>query len=696
MLRQTFLILSLITLTGVNAAQGQWNYQEAKPQKFTSTRHYVVAVGEELKPEEEIGYGNSGKIPDELDAGKVSRDTQSAFARKGVELTEKVSVEVQRKGEKWLITNNKGEKFILIWRFHRHDTVRIYRPEIVKAIDIYRALENGQEVRLKMAYIEGGSLKWPEGSSMFEKDLYFIDTTIAEGATVQNIKFIGVVNFSGSHLPIAVFYNVEFEKSISFHQASVERMMRFNDTKFNTADFSGARFAGKLVFGGDFAFSESVDFRHSRISQLTFERSKEISAELDFSETHFESDVNFEGLAFEKEVKFSRAKFKGLANFKGVQFSEADFFGAAFNKNTDFSGTKFRGKGDFGSVTFCDKNDFTTCGKVDFTAAVFSSQARFSFAKFLNPDAVVSYQGAQFQQKADFSYAEINTIDFSSYTPLGKELFKIDVEPHYQELNDGQLSENIRKRINKHFTISDNTSISVIEGGKIWLINDEANQLIFTVINEQITKSDQIKDQLILHLRYKGTQINQLSLIGTSYTSMRIDSRSINRFVFDKAAFQRFLKNQKEFGHEPFEYENAVLAFKRFQRSQKWFLTRWLETVLFDWTTQYGTAKIPWGLVIYAAACIFFFTGLYRLNPSFLMFVKSDGSVDASRNDPGLLEIFWFSGNTFIPAIEFLNAGNWRPKYDAMFSGGFIRYATIATIERILGWAMVPALLSYF
>ena len=78
------------------------------------------------------------------------------------------------------------------------------------------------------------------------------------------------------------------------------------------------------------------------------------------------------------------------------------------------------------------------------------------------------------------------------------------------------------------------------------------------------------------------------------------------------------------------------------------------------------------------------------------MFVKSDGSTDDSRGTPGWLEVFWFSSNTFIPAIEFFNAGNWRPKYDAMFPGGFIRYSTIATVERILGWAMVPALLSYF
>ena len=35
-------------------------------------------------------------------------------------------------------------------------------------------------------------------------------------------------------------------------------------------------------------------------------------------------------------------------------------------------------------------------------------------------------------------------------------------------------------------------------------------------------------------------------------------------------------------------------------------------------------------------------------------------------------------------------------EYDAKLPGGLIRYSTIATVERILGWAMVPAFLSYF
>ena len=132
----------------------------------------------------------------------------------------------------------------------------------------------------------------------------------------------------------------------------------------------------------------------------------------------------------------------------------------------------------------------------------------------------------------------------------------------------------------------------------------------------------------MFYFRSKSTLIDQLSLIGTSYELMKIDSRSIRNFLFDAPAFERFIGNQTELGRESYEYENVVLAFKRFQRSQKWFLTRWLEAALFDWTTQYGTAKIPWGLGVYAAVCIFLFTAIYRVEPDFLMFVKSDGSVD--------------------------------------------------------------------
>ena len=116
----------------------------------------------------------------------------------------------------------------------------------------------------------------------------------------------------------------------------------------------------------------------------------------------------------------------------------------------------------------------------------------------------------------------------------------------------------------------------------IWLINDEINKLVFVIIKEQIKDDDSIKDKLVFYLRSKSTLIDQLGLIGTSYELMRIDSRSIRKFVFDAPAFERFIKNQTELGRESYEYENAVLALKRFQRSQKWFLTRWLEAALFD------------------------------------------------------------------------------------------------------------------
>ena len=92
--------------------------------------------------------------------------------------------------------------------------------------------------------------------------------------------------------------------------------------------------------------------------------------------------------------------------------------------------------------------------------------------------------------------------------------------------------------------------------------------------------------------------------------------------------------------------------------------------------------------------CIVGFAILYTPErKDFLEFITADGSVDTNI-EPKRRDVFWFSMHTFIPAIELLNARRWQPKHGCKFYRSFMSYSTLATIESILGLAMIPSLLT--
>lgn len=225
----------------------------------------------------------------------------------------------------------------------------------------------------------------------------------------------------------------------------------------------------------------------------------------------------------------------------------------------------------------------------------------------------------------------------------------------------------------------------LVEKSNKWIVIDKDFRQTFAIFND--------KDQLDIYFKTRGTWIDTFDLIGCSYQKMNINPLNIGKFAFgDESTFDLFILNQKRLGRQAHEYDNVTLAYKRFQRDQKWFLTKWVEKIFWDWTTQYGTAKVPWGLLIYAVLCVSGFTAIYISNRDFLAFVGNEKCGNACPKRPNNWQILWFSLNTFTPVIEFFNASNWQPKDDTKF----FAQSVIATIERILGWAMIPALLSYF
>ena len=162
----------------------------------------------------------------------------------------------------------------------------------------------------------------------------------------------------------------------------------------------------------------------------------------------------------------------------------------------------------------------------------------------------------------------------------------------------------------------------------------------------------------------------------------------------------RLLKNQRDLGRP---YKSLYVAMKRHQRKQKFRPVRWLEWFLFDFPTRYGTASFPpKGMLIYIAVVLVVFTAsYYGINAllrrsreiEILEYNNTDGEEADRPEKLGRWEIIWFSLNTFIPAVHFVNVQHWRITDDRFLK---IKCSTLATVESILGWLLIPILLRYF
>jgi hypothetical protein len=124
----------------------------------------------------------------------------------------------------------------------------------------------------------------------------------------------------------------------------------------------------------------------------------------DFTFTHFDRWVSFDGFLFRKHTDFGSATFShiaelsatfcGRASFYSVTFSDAYFGSATFSDSINFNSATFTRDADFTSATFS--------GDAFFSSAKFSGEGDFSSAKFFG-DAV--FQWAEFGGFATFSSA---------------------------------------------------------------------------------------------------------------------------------------------------------------------------------------------------------------------------------------------------------------------------------------------------
>ena len=93
------------------------------------------------------------------------------------------------------------------------------KPEVVQASDIIEALQEGKEIRLRYARIEGSI----EFHREIKQDVYFIQTEFSGGVGFRDAEFSGKVYFTFAKFSgKSRFLNALFAREVNFFYSTIE------------------------------------------------------------------------------------------------------------------------------------------------------------------------------------------------------------------------------------------------------------------------------------------------------------------------------------------------------------------------------------------------------------------------------------------------------------------------------------------
>ena len=182
----------------------------------------------------------------------------------------------------------------------------------------------------------------------------------------------------------------------------------FSDTLFeSTVDFKRSAFVGRADFR-EATFLTTVDFGQTHFYEEADFRQATFLAAVDFSQTHFREEVHFSAVSFFAAVDFSQTHFH-----EEVHFSFADFMGNANLDRVKFKRMPNFESAFFGAVTTFSGSSFregvTFRGSIfqitDFNRTEFSGPSEFRATSF---GALTSFRGCTFVDGAIFSEARFH------------------------------------------------------------------------------------------------------------------------------------------------------------------------------------------------------------------------------------------------------------------------------------------------
>jgi len=402
-----------------------------------------------------------------------------------------------------------------------------------------------------------------------------------------------------------------------------------------------------------------------------------IDGNLNFKQTNFTKRITFAGTVFTAAPYFDDAKFGAE-----VRFTNAVFEGGAYFHRTEFSS-----EASFEGATFSST-------EANFEFPIFSNQANFGFALF---SGQADFRRNKFDVKAIFDDAEFSEVDFSSSTFLKGAQFlraRFDKRADFESVEfSGERAEFIEAVFLEETNFDAATMEKTVDFYRARFLRDL--YLDHTTFTAGIILTVTIFSRIYVNFPDDADKV--LEFLHSPDSTEILDGKEIYLSLVN--TYLRLIKNQKDLGRP---YDSLYLAMKRLQRQKKTPINQLIEWALFDLTTKYGTEQFPpKGVLLYIGIVLGFFTGFYYIfyfrGIDFLDYYNPNGEKEEAPRAIRKMDVIWFSIDTFIPGIEFINVRPWKITDRTWIEKPFrIRYSTIATIERLLGWLLVPILLRYF
>jgi hypothetical protein len=165
-------------------------------------------------------------------------------------------------------------------------------------------------------------------------------------------------------------------------------------------DFSNCHFDEELDFNG-FEFGDFANFRGATFAK-----------KVDFRNTVFGDTADFMGVSFQEQAQFENAKFGADAQFEGAQFAfGASFSKAQFDRHASFFGAQFGDDSEFDGASFGEDAQFDGCNwavlKLRYEAQ-YLRRKQWAEDQEMSPHTFesLSFRGCTFQGEVNFSNRE--------------------------------------------------------------------------------------------------------------------------------------------------------------------------------------------------------------------------------------------------------------------------------------------------
>ena len=319
----------------------------------------------------------------------------------------------------------------------------------VKAEDIIKQIENGEDVVYSNSFIKGtldlseanlktvsssrGDLKVIESKIEIENSIFEDDVDFSNSQFEKPVNFVST-NFSGNN----IFFQSTFFDSVTFFNSTFRGYTNFCQSTF----FSGASFSNS-IFCKNVGFNDAIFYNFVEFFPTTF------YGDVYFQNVLFNGNSIYYGSGFFGDVIFKDAQFVGKTYFVDSTFyynsnsKNPEFKNTTFNEDVVFKNTKFYSDAEFLGCTFVGKADFQHSHFINNTSII---NDKFNEVYFYNTTfSRVSLNDTDFQEmEVYWTYLENSLVfDGRTYVKLIKNFRNIE---QFDDADDAYYQYRVEKR----------------------------------------------------------------------------------------------------------------------------------------------------------------------------------------------------------------------------------------------------------